>query len=215
MTAPLVVPASVPASYRQDFTVAVNRAASEYGVPADPLGVVLAAVIGHESSWQVAARHVNTNGSVDRGLAQINNEAHPQVTNALAYSPQYALDWSAGYIAKAFARSGSWSSAVQSYNPGAPGYAQTVLKGVQLPSSGAAVSKLAARSPTLKASSQTAPASGGATTTTGSTAPGATLPGGSGFTVGGFGGGGVPWWVQLLLVVGGAGLIWLALKRIF
>jgi hypothetical protein len=202
MTA-IAPPAAVPAIYQQDFQSAVNRAAHQYDVPAGPLGQVVAAVIGHESSWQPKAMHQNSGGSTDRGLAQINSAAHPDVTAAQAYTPAFALDWAAGFLAQRYARTGSWSQAVQSYNPGAPGYAQAVLAGVQLPAGGTAATKLAARSPTTAAAVSSASASGD---TAGSS---------SGFRIGGFGGAGVPWWLQLGLVVGGALLIYVALKRIF
>lgn len=44
-------------------------------------------VIAAESGRDPAARHVNDDGSVDRGLWQINNRAHPDVTDAQAYDP--------------------------------------------------------------------------------------------------------------------------------
>lgn len=40
-----------------------------------------------ESGGRTDARHVNTGGSVDRGLWQINNRAHPDVSDATAYDP--------------------------------------------------------------------------------------------------------------------------------
>lgn len=44
-------------------------------------------VVAAESGRDPAARHVNDDGSVDRGLWQINDRAHPDVTDDEAYDP--------------------------------------------------------------------------------------------------------------------------------
>lgn len=43
-----------------------------------------------ESGGNAAAQHTNTNGSVDRGLWQINSRAHPEVSSAQAFDPAQA-----------------------------------------------------------------------------------------------------------------------------
>lgn len=48
------------------------------------------AIIAAESGRDPAATHVNTDGSVDRGLWQINSKAHPEVTDAQAFDPVQA-----------------------------------------------------------------------------------------------------------------------------
>ena len=48
------------------------------------------AIIAAESGRDPSATHVNTDGSVDRGLWQINNKAHPEVTDAQAFDPVQA-----------------------------------------------------------------------------------------------------------------------------
>lgn len=45
-----------------------------------------AAIAWAESHGDTHARGVNSDGSVDRGLFQINSKAHPEVTDAVAYS---------------------------------------------------------------------------------------------------------------------------------
>ena len=46
-----------------------------------------------ESRWQRALRYVNRDGSVDRGIAQINDEYHPDVSDAQADNPYFAIRW--------------------------------------------------------------------------------------------------------------------------
>jgi hypothetical protein len=50
-------------------------------------GAVAVAVAEAESGGRPGARHVNDDGSVDRGLWQINARAHPEVSDSCAYDP--------------------------------------------------------------------------------------------------------------------------------
>jgi len=60
---------------------------------------VLASLLFHESGIRPDARNVNsTGGSVDRGMAQINNVAHPDITDAQAYDPNFAIPFAANAI---------------------------------------------------------------------------------------------------------------------
>lgn len=45
------------------------------------------AIVYAESGGNTQAKHVNGDGSIDRGLWQINNKAHPDVTDQCAYDP--------------------------------------------------------------------------------------------------------------------------------
>lgn len=119
--------ATVPARY----ATLVNSSAARYGVPAS----VLADLLQYESSWNPTATHFNPAGplqmqpSWDRGLAQINSIAHPDVTVTEASNPGFAIPWAAKTLAANYRRTGSWSGAVAAYNPGDPGYAAAVLGG--------------------------------------------------------------------------------------
>lgn len=62
--------------------------------------------------------HVNTNGSIDRGLGQINNQAQPQVSDAQAFDPQFAIPWSAGYLSQQIRSCGSIQGGLSKYNTG-------------------------------------------------------------------------------------------------
>ena len=57
---------------------------------ADP--VVAVAVEWAEAGGNTDAKHVNTDGSIDRGLWQINSRWHPEVTDAQAYDANASTD---------------------------------------------------------------------------------------------------------------------------
>jgi len=57
------------------------------GFPAGTSQLDGLATIAAESGRNPNAKHVNDDGSIDRGLWQINNVAHPDVTDATAYDP--------------------------------------------------------------------------------------------------------------------------------
>lgn len=105
----------------------IAQAEQQYGIPSG----LLRALLTWESGLNPLARGVNPGGSVDRGIAQINSRWHPEVSDAEAYNPQYAIPWAAQYLAQLHSQCGDWPEAVQAYNVGhcaAPGaYAQHVL----------------------------------------------------------------------------------------
>lgn len=55
----------------------------------------IVAIAQAESGLATDARNVNNDGSIDRGVLQINNKWHPEVSDAQAYAPQSAFQ--AGY----------------------------------------------------------------------------------------------------------------------
>lgn len=59
---------------------------------ADELLIAVSVALA-ESNGRPAARHVNANGSTDRGLWQINDKAHPEVSDAAAFDPVRASAW--------------------------------------------------------------------------------------------------------------------------
>lgn len=54
---------------------------------------LLAAVLFNESGFNPKAVNQNTPGNVDRGIAQINSTAFPNVTDEQAYDPNFAVDF--------------------------------------------------------------------------------------------------------------------------
>ena len=55
-----------------------------YKASLDPIKAIT--VIDCESKWNLDAVSVNKNGSIDRGLWQINNKFHPEVSNLCSFS---------------------------------------------------------------------------------------------------------------------------------
>jgi hypothetical protein len=107
----------------------IASSSQKYNVPL-PL---LTTQIKHESSFNPMARHVNTDGSVDRGIAQINDKAHPEISDSQAYDPQFAIDWMGKTMGEKFTRLGSWDKALSEYNTGSPtlgieSYAKPILQ---------------------------------------------------------------------------------------
>jgi len=98
---------------RQRLAQLVAQAESRYGIPQG----LLARIISVESAWNPAATAYDKNGSVDRGIAQINS-IHTDVSNAQAYDPTFAIPWAARFLAYWRSKCGSWDAAVQAYNLG-------------------------------------------------------------------------------------------------
>ena len=111
------------------YAAEIQTASQNAGVPAS----ILAGLLAQESSFNPTAKHVNPSGSVDRGIAQINNVAHPSVTNAQAYNPTYAISWAANYLSSLINKCGSVTGGLSAYNTGSCSntngikYAQQVL----------------------------------------------------------------------------------------
>jgi len=105
----------------------VAQVGAEYGIPPD----LFVAQLDLESGLNPAAVGRNTDGSWDRGIAQINNRWHPEVTDAQAFDPAFAVPWAAQYLRGLYDRCGTWQGALEAYNSGsctgAPQYARAVL----------------------------------------------------------------------------------------
>lgn len=86
----------------------------------------------------------NPDGSYDRGPAQINTSTHPEITDAQAMDPQFAIPWAAKTLASHIRNLGSVAKGIAAYNVGEGGatankgnlgergkaYLQKVLKGL-------------------------------------------------------------------------------------
>src|SRR5579875_732127 len=66
-------------------------AASKAGFRGQSLTTIVAIAMA-ESCLSNTAQHVNADGSIDRGILQINNKAHPEVSDACAYNIQCAFN---------------------------------------------------------------------------------------------------------------------------
>ena len=102
-----------------------DQAAQKYGIPAD----TLKAIFYKESTWNPQA--VGDNGK-SFGLGQVYTTVHPDFDVQRAKrDPAYQVDYSARMLADLYRRTGSWHSAVRSYNgsgPAAERYANDVLE---------------------------------------------------------------------------------------
>lgn len=101
----------VSAAQLQSLTQA---AGAQYGVPPS----ILRGLIAVESGGNPQAENHNANGSIDRGLVQINNQAHPGISDAQAFNPSFAVPWAAQQLAAAKKSTGSWVGALETYNSG-------------------------------------------------------------------------------------------------
>lgn len=66
-----------------------------------------------ESGFVPTAKLVNSPKSVDRGLFQINNYWHPQVTDEMAYNPEWSTRWACTIIK---ANKNLWTASQKCWN---------------------------------------------------------------------------------------------------
>lgn len=143
----------------------LDKAAQVYGIPT----LLLSAQIEHESSWQPKARGYNKRGgqvlSVDRGIAQINDYWHPEISDEQADDPAWAVDWMARTMSEKMGRLGDWGKALSEYNTGDPqrgfanGYVQRVTS-----RAGVTIPQIQPASPTPMPGTRNAPAAMATTT---------------------------------------------------
>lgn len=111
------------------------QASQKFGVPT----MLLSAQINQESGFNPSSRGYNQgkNGqinSTDRGIAQINDYWHPEISNAQADDPAFAINWMAQTMAgNAKKYGGDYGKALSAYNTGNPndgfqnGYVQKIM----------------------------------------------------------------------------------------
>lgn len=91
-------------------------------IDADRLLIAISVVLA-ESNGYADAKHTNPDGSIDRGLWQINNKAHPDVTDEVAYDPYKATAWARKvYLAEGFFPWSAYTNGAYT-GPRAMGYA--------------------------------------------------------------------------------------------
>lgn len=120
------------------YATLINAMSKKYGDPAN----YLAGIMQTESSGNPYSLHDNKTGksytfsslqaylaevqalkghSLDMGLMQINNMAHPGVTATQAANPSFALQFAANLLKADYNATGSWDKAIQAYNGGLGG----------------------------------------------------------------------------------------------
>jgi len=100
----------VPSEYQWP----IKKASMDHYVPYN----LLASLLYHESGFNPKCRSVNSDGSVDRGIAQINDRAHPEVSDAQAYDPIFAINWAASYLSNLHKKYNDWWRVLLAYNGG-------------------------------------------------------------------------------------------------
>lgn len=74
--------------------------------------------ISLESNFDPSAFVDHGTSGVDRSLCQINSKAHPEVTDAQAYSPEFAIPWAAQYLKDHIDALGDVDAGLAAYNVG-------------------------------------------------------------------------------------------------
>lgn len=99
----------------REIAIAILDAAEEYNVP-----LSLAFSVAYaESQFKPWASHVNQNGSVDRGLFQLNSNAFPNLTEAEFFSPGVSARQGLKHLGYFIKTAGNEVTALAMYNAGA------------------------------------------------------------------------------------------------
>lgn len=91
--------------------LAIEIAAGVHRVPV----WILDGVAWMESRYHAGAVNVNTDGSIDRGIFQLNDRSHPGVD---PWPVEAAAMYAAHYLHYLYRRCGSWRGALEAYNCG-------------------------------------------------------------------------------------------------
>jgi len=98
----------------QEYQGVIKNAADSNKIPFN----LLAALLYHESNFNPNCKFINKDGSIDRGIAQINNKAHPEISDAQAYDSNFAIHWAANYLANLYKQYNNWWETLLAYNGG-------------------------------------------------------------------------------------------------
>jgi len=78
----------------REVAQAVLQSAEEFNIP-----LSLAFALAHtESNFKVTAMHKNTNGSIDRGLFQLNNTSFPKLEESDFYDPKTSAHYGLSHL---------------------------------------------------------------------------------------------------------------------
>src|SRR5439155_18300624 len=81
----------------------IGQAAVKYGIPADVLSAALARESADFKDKYVYGYHVDGTG---RGVAGIDKQYHPEVSDAQAFDPIFAINWEAQQLAQLAKKNG-------------------------------------------------------------------------------------------------------------
>lgn len=98
----------------REIADAILRSADEYSIP-----LSLAFALAHtESKFRVNAMHKNTNGTVDRGLFQLNNSSFPKLEESDFYDPKISAHYGLSHLRFCLNSAGNEIAALAMYNAG-------------------------------------------------------------------------------------------------
>lgn len=99
----------------REIAQAILNAADENNIP-----LALAFALAHtESNFKTTALHKNTNGSIDRGLFQLNNESFPRLEESDFYDPKISAKYGLAHLKFCLSSAGNEIAALAMYNAGA------------------------------------------------------------------------------------------------
>lgn len=99
----------------REVAQAILQSAEEYSIP-----LSLAFALAHtESNFKVTAMHKNTNGTIDRGLFQLNSESFPKLEESDFYDPRTSARYGLAHLKFCMNTAGNEIAALAMYNAGA------------------------------------------------------------------------------------------------
>lgn len=99
----------------REVAQAVLQSAEEFNIP-----LSLAFALAHtESNFKVTAMHKNTNGSIDRGLFQLNSSSFPKLEESDFYDPKISAYYGLSHLRFCLNTAGNEIAALAMYNAGA------------------------------------------------------------------------------------------------
>lgn len=105
----------------EEYTNMIVETANKYGIKPE----IVAGLLSKESNFDATA----DNGE-DRGIAQINRNAHPEISDEQALDPAFAIDFVGKEISRLKEATGSEFDALRAYNGGLSGYNQPNVAGI-------------------------------------------------------------------------------------
>ncbi len=98
----------------REVAQAILTAAEENNIP-----LSLAFALAHtESNFKTNAMHKNSNGSIDRGLFQLNNNSFPNLTESEFYDPKVSARFGLSHLKFCLSSAGNEIAALAMYNAG-------------------------------------------------------------------------------------------------
>ncbi len=98
----------------KDIAIAILNAASQFGVQPS----LAFALAYSESMYKVNAKHTNVNGSIDRGLFQLNSYTFPNLSEEDFYDPKVSAHYGMSHLKYCMEAAGNEIAGLAMYNAG-------------------------------------------------------------------------------------------------